>query len=130
MVQRVREASVAVDGDVVSSIGPGLLVLVGVASGDSPERADRLAAKVAALRIFENEAGRFDRSLVDVGGEALVVSQFTLIADTRKGNRPSFTDAARPEDAQPLCERFCDALRAEGVPVHAGVFGARMDVSL
>ncbi len=130
MVQRVREASVAVDGDVVSSIGPGVLVLVGVASGDSPEQADRLAAKVAALRIFENEAGRFDRSLVDVGGEALVVSQFTLIADTRKGNRPSFTDAARPEDAQPLCERFCDALRAEGVPVHTGVFGARMEVSL
>ena len=115
VVQRVREASVAVDGDVVSSIGRGVVVLVGVASGDSPEQADRLAAKIAALRIFENDAGRFDRSLVDVGGEALVVSQFTLMADTRKGNRPSFTDAARPEDAQPLCERFCDALRAEGV---------------
>ena len=130
MVQRVREASVAVDGNVVSAIGPGLVVLVGVASGDSPEQADRLAAKVAALRIFENDAGRFDRSLVDVAGEALVVSQFTLVADTRKGNRPSFTDAARPEDAQPLCERFGDALRAEGVPVQTGVFGARMEVSL
>jgi D-tyrosyl-tRNA(Tyr) deacylase len=130
VVQRVREASVAVDGEVVAECGTGLVILLGVASGDDEAAAERLAGKIARLRIFENEEGRFDRSLLDVGGEALAVSQFTLIADTRKGNRPSFTDAARPEVAEPLYERFCAALEAEGVPVARGVFGARMEVGL
>jgi D-tyrosyl-tRNA(Tyr) deacylase len=103
---------------------------VGVARGDEPGAAERLAGRIARLRIFENEDGRFDRSLVDVGGAALVVSQFTLLADTAKGNRPSFTDAAPPEEAEPLYERFCEALRALGVEVATGVFGARMEVEL
>lgn len=119
-----------VDGDVVSSCSRGVVVLLGVATGDTVEQAERLAGKVARLRVFENDAGKFDRSLCDVGGEALVVSQFTLIADTRKGNRPSFTDAARPEDAEPLYEAFCAALEREGVRVARGVFGARMEVAL
>jgi D-tyrosyl-tRNA(Tyr) deacylase len=130
VVQRVREASVTVDGDLVSSSGAGLLVLLGVAIADTGETADRLAGKVARLRIFEDDDGRFDRSLLDAGGEALVVSQFTLIADTRKGNRPSFTAAAAPEAAEHLYERFCTALEAEGVAVARGIFGARMEVSL
>jgi D-aminoacyl-tRNA deacylase len=130
VVQRVREASVAVDGEVVCACGRGLVILLGVASGDDEAAAARLAGKIARLRVFENEGGRFDRSLLDVGGEALAVSQFTLIADTRKGNRPSFTEAARPEVAEPLYERFCAALEAEGVPVAQGVFGARMEVGL
>ena len=121
-----------VEGDVVSRIGAGLVVLLGVAEGDTDAEAERLAGKVARLRIFENEEGRFDRSLLDVGGEALVVSQFTLLADTSKGNRPSFASAARPEIAEPLYETFCRVLEAEGegVRVSRGVFGARMDVSL
>ena len=130
VVQRVSEASVAVGDDVVGAIGRGAAVLLGVASNDTGEDADRLAGKVARLRIFENEDGRLDGSLVDVDGEVLVVSQFTLIADTRKGNRPSFTDAARPEEAEPLYERFCAALQDEGIAVAQGVFGARMDVAL
>ena len=130
VVQRVSEASVSVGDDVVGAIGRGALVLLGVASTDTDEDAERLAAKIARLRIFENEDGRFDRALVDVGGEALVVSQFTLIADTRKGNRPSFTDAARPEVAKPLYARFCAAMRDEGIAVAEGVFGARMEVAL
>jgi D-tyrosyl-tRNA(Tyr) deacylase len=105
-------------------------VLLGVAEGDTASDVERLAGKVARLRIFENDGGKFDRSLLDVGGEALVVSQFTLIADTEKGNRPSFARAARPEQAEPLYERFCDALAALGVPVARGVFGARMAVEL
>ncbi len=130
VVQRVSSASVTVDGDVVSRIGPGLVVLLGVAAGDAPEPAERLAGKVARLRIFENDDGRFDASLLDARGEALVVSQFTLIADTRKGNRPSFTDAASPNDAEAIYDAFCSALAAESVPVARGVFGARMQVSL
>jgi D-tyrosyl-tRNA(Tyr) deacylase len=130
VVQRVTEASVNVGGEVVGACGPGLAILLGVAATDDAATADRLAAKVARLRIFENDEGRFDRSLLDVGGAALVVSQFTLVADTRKGNRPSFTDAAAPELAEPLYERFCGALEAEGVPVARGVFGARMEVAL
>jgi D-tyrosyl-tRNA(Tyr) deacylase len=130
VVQRVREASVRVGDDEVGSCGFGLAILLGVAEGDDDADAERLAPKVARLRIFENEEGRFDRSLLDVGGEALVVSQFTLIADTRKGNRPSFTGAAPPEVAEPLYECFCRALEREGVPVARGVFGARMEVSL
>ena len=130
VVQRVQHASVVVGGETVSDIGPGLVVLLGVAASDSTSECDRLAAKVARLRIFEDDGGRFDRSLGDVSGEALVVSQFTLVADTRKGSRPSFTDAAAPDLAEPLYERFCEALRELGVPVQTGVFGARMEVSL
>ena len=130
VLQRVREASVSVDGEVVGACGCGLAILLGVAEEDDEAAAERLAGKVARLRIFENESGRFDRSLLDVAGEALVVSQFTLIADTRKGNRPSFTDAAHPDVAEPLYERFCSALEAEGVRTARGVFGARMEVSL
>lgn len=130
VVQRVSRASVAVDGRIAAEIGPGLLVLLGVASGDGAGEAERLAGKVARLRVLENEDGRFDRSLLDTGGAALVVSQFTLLADTAKGNRPSFAGAAPPEAAEPLYERFCAALRELGVPVATGVFGARMAVEL
>lgn len=119
-----------VDGRVAAEIGLGLLVLLGVAAGDDAGEAERLAGKVARLRVFENEDGRFDRSLLDTGGAALVVSQFTLIADTAKGNRPSFAGAATPEAAEPLYEAFCAALRELGVPVETGVFGARMAVEL
>jgi D-tyrosyl-tRNA(Tyr) deacylase len=115
---------------VAGEIGRGLCVLLGIAGGDAADDADRLAAKIARLRIFPDEEGRFDRSLLDVGGSALVVSQFTLLADTSKGNRPSFTAAAPPEEAEPLYERFCQALRGLGVPVEQGVFGASMAVEL
>lgn len=111
-------------------IGPGLCILLGVARGDDAAAAERLAAKIARLRIFENEDGKFDLSVLDIGGGALVVSQFTLIADTVKGNRPSFTEAAPPEQAEPLYEVFCSALAALGVRVEKGVFGARMAVEL
>jgi D-tyrosyl-tRNA(Tyr) deacylase len=130
VVQRVSEASVTVGGDVVGACGPGLAILLGVAGDDDDATAERMAAKVARLRIFENDEGRFDRSLLDTDGEALVVSQFTLLADTRKGNRPSFSAAAPPEDAGALYERFCAALQTEGVRVARGVFGARMVFSL
>ena len=126
VVQRVSRARSTPGG----AIGRGLCVLLGVARGDEPEDATRLAGKLARLRIFPDEDGRFDRSLLDVGGEALVVSQFTLLADTAKGNRPSFTDAAPPELAEPLYERFCFELRALGVPVETGVFGAKMEIEL
>jgi D-tyrosyl-tRNA(Tyr) deacylase len=126
VVQRVSAARATPGG----SIGAGVLVLLGVSHGDEDAGADALAVKVARLRIFENDDGKFDRSLLDVGGAALVVSQFTLIADTRKGNRPSFAHAARPEHAEPLYERFCAALRELGVHVEQGVFGARMQVEL
>ena len=125
-MQRVSRASSTPGG----AIGAGLLVLLGVAAEDADADADALAGKVARLRIFENEEGRFDRSLLDGAGAALVVSQFTLIADTAKGNRPSFAGAARAEEAEPLYERFCGALRELGVPVEQGVFGARMAVEL
>ncbi|HEX7083295.1 MAG TPA: D-aminoacyl-tRNA deacylase [Gaiellaceae bacterium] len=125
-MQRVTRARVTPGG----AIGAGLCVLLGVADGDDEAAADALAGKVARLRIFADEEGRFDRSLLDTGGEALVVSQFTLLADTRKGNRPSFTAAAPPELAEPLYLRFCEALRALGVRVETGVFGARMQVDL
>ena len=130
VVQRVSGARVRVGEEVAGEIGPELCVLLGVARGDDAARAARLAEKVARLRIFENDEGRFDRSLLDVGGEALVVSQFTLIADTAKGNRPSFTDAASPEEAEPVYEAFCEALRDLRIDVAAGVFGARMSVEL
>ena len=130
VVQRVAEARVVVGGDVVGEIGPGLCVLLGVARGDDELAAGRLAENVARLRIFENDDGKFDRSLVDTGGAALVVSQFTLIANTAKGNRPSFTDAAPPDEAERLYETFCSALLALGVDVEKGSFGARMQVEL
>ena len=129
VVQRVSRARVRVGEEVAGEIGPGLCVLLGVARGDDAETAVRLAEKVARLRIFENEDGRFHRSLLDVGGEALVVGQFTLIGDTTKGNRPTFGEAAPPEEAEPLYERFCEMLRELGVEVATGVFGARMEVS-
>jgi D-tyrosyl-tRNA(Tyr) deacylase len=130
VIQRVREARVRVDGGLEAEIGPGLCVLLGVAEDDGEEVARRLAGKVARLRIFENEEGKFDLSLLDTGGAALVVSQFTLIADTAKGNRPSFTDAARPEQAEPLYNAFCAALEGEGIEVARGRFGARMLVEI
>ena len=128
--QRVTRARVSVDGAVVGEIGAGLCVLLGVAEGDGETEAVQLAGKIARLRIFPDGDGRFDRSLLDTGGAALVVSQFTLIADTAKGNRPSFAGAARPEQAEPLYERFRQELRELGVPVEAGVFGAKMQVEL
>ena len=126
VVQRVSRARVTPGG----GIGPGLCVLLGVAEGDGEEQAARLAGKVARLRIFPDDSGRFDRSVVDVAGGALVVSQFTLIADTAKGNRPSFADAAPPGHAEALYERFCSELRDHDVPVETGVFGAKMEIEL
>jgi D-tyrosyl-tRNA(Tyr) deacylase len=130
--QRVSEARVRVDGAVVGEIGVGLSVLLGVARADGEEEAGRLAAKIARLRIFADESGRFDRSLLDVGGAALVVSQFTLLADTkrRKGTRPDFSAAAPADEAEPLYEAFCQALRDLGVHVDTGIFGASMRVEL
>jgi D-tyrosyl-tRNA(Tyr) deacylase len=130
LIQRVRSASVAVDGQVVGAIAAGFLVLLGVAHADGEAEAIWLAHKVAGLRLFEDGDGKFNLSLHDVGGAALVVSQFTLYGDARKGRRPSFTDAARPEQAEPLCNRFVEALRGEGVRVETGAFGARMAVAL
>ena len=126
VIQRVSRASSSPGG----AIGGGLCVLLGIGESDDEAAAVRLAEKVARLRIFENADGKFDRSLLDTGGEALVVSQFTLIADTAKGNRPSFSGAARPETAEPLYERFAGALRELGVQVETGVFGARKTVEL
>ena len=122
----------AVDGEAVAEIGAGLCILLGVAEEDGEGEAVRLAAKVAHLRIFENDLGKFDLSVLDTGGEALVVSQFTLIADSKrqKGTRPDFSKAARPEQAEPLYELFCQELRNQGVPVQTGVFGARMELEL
>ena len=125
LVQRVSDASVTVDGEEVARIGRGLLVLLGVRQGDSEAEADRIAAKLLALRIFEDDAGKMNLNVGDVGGDVLCVSQFTLYGDTRKGNRPSFVGAAPPEEAEPLYERVREALGAQG-----GVFGARMAVSL
>lgn len=125
VVQRVSEASVEVDGERVAAIGAGLLVLLGVARGDTDEQADRLARRLLALRVFEDEQGRMNRSVTDGGGEVLCISQFTLLADTRKGNRPSFTEAAPAEEAEPLYERVRAGLGAQG-----GRFGARMAVRL
>ncbi len=130
VVQRVSGAQVLVEGETVGEVGHGLCVLLGVAADDDRAVAARLAGKVARLRIFENEAGKFDRSVLDVHGGALVVSQFTLIADTAKGNRPSFTAAAPPEQAEQLYEAFCDALGNEGLDVGRGRFGARMLVEI
>ena len=131
VLQRVREASVTVDGERISEIGAGLLLLVGVADGDGEAEADWLAEKVAGLRVFRDEEGKMNLSVRDVGGGVLAVSQFTLLADTRKGKRPSFVRAAPPEKAEPLFEYFCERLRHAGLaPVETGRFGAMMDVAL
>jgi D-tyrosyl-tRNA(Tyr) deacylase len=130
VVQRVTYASVTVEGEVVGAIGSGLLVLLGVATDDTAWEADRLAGKVARLRIFESADEKLDLSVLDTGGEILVVSQFTLLADATKGNRPGFSRAARSEVAKPLVERFCAALSGQGIPVATGVFGSRMSVEL
>jgi D-tyrosyl-tRNA(Tyr) deacylase len=129
VIQRVTRASVTVDAHIVGEIASGLVLLVGVAPTDDGAVARRVAGKVAELRIFADDAGHFDRSLLDTGGAALVVSQFTLLADVRKGRRPGFTDAAAPDVAAPIVDSFADALRALGVTVEMGVFGAKMSVS-
>ncbi|MAX26083.1 MAG: D-tyrosyl-tRNA(Tyr) deacylase [Phycisphaeraceae bacterium] len=130
-LQRVSSASVTVDQNVVGQIDQGLLLLTGVGHDDTPQIIDKMAVKVANLRIFSDEDGKFNLSLLDVNGGALVVSQFTLYADARKGRRPSYTDAGKPEIASPLCDRFADQLSQLGVsPVQAGIFGADMKVAL
>jgi D-tyrosyl-tRNA(Tyr) deacylase len=128
--QRVSRARVSVGGAATGEIGAGLVVLLGVERGDTQVQADRLADKIARLRVFEGDDGRFARSVLDTGGPALVISQFTLLADARKGTRPDFSRAAPPDVAEPLYERFAEALGRLGVPVERGVFGARMDVEL
>ena len=130
LVQRVLSAQVRVEEELTGAIGPGLLVFLGVEKGDTENEAIYLANRTAHLRIFSDDAGRFNRSLKDELGSVLVVSQFTLMADTRRGHRPSFTDAAPPELAAPLVDRYADALRVEGVEVATGRFGAHMRVSL
>ena len=126
----MSSASVSVDGEVLGRIGTGLVVLLGVAEGDEEDQAGKLAEKISRLRVFDDDEGRMGRSLLDVGGAALCVSQFTLYGDTRRGLRPSFTEAAEPERAERLYEVFCERLRACGVPVETGSFGARMVVGL
>lgn len=130
LIQRVSEARVTVAGREVGAIGPGLLILVCAMEGDDTARADQLATKIAKLRIFKDEAGKMNLSLADTGGAALVVSQFTLAADTSRGNRPGFSTAARPDEGERLYLHFSDALRALGIPVANGEFGADMDVAL
>ncbi|MEM7626033.1 MAG: D-aminoacyl-tRNA deacylase [Planctomycetota bacterium] len=131
LIQRVTHGSVVVDERAVGEIGRGYVLLVGVGPGDDERVADRMADKIVNLRLFENEAGKFDRSLLEVGGEALVVSQFTLFGDARKGRRPSFVGAARPEMAELLCDHFAKQLRVLGVAsVATGRFGAHMDVTI
>ena len=130
LLQRVTRASVRADGEEVARIGPGLLILLGVKAGDAPNASERLAERCAELRIFEDDEGKMNRSVRDVGGEALVVSQFTLYADASRGRRPGFEPAARPEEAEPAYARFCEALASHGVPTRRGVFGATMEVDL
>lgn len=130
VIQRVTRAAVAVDDQEVARIGPGLCILLGIGEDDGPAEAAELALKVAQMRIFRDAVGYFNRSILDIEGQALVVSQFTLYADCRRGRRPSFSDAARPEVAEPLVEHFAQALRAAGVPVQAGIFGAMMLVEI
>ena len=130
VVQRVKESHVAIDGEVVARIGPGLLVLLGVATGDTVKNADYLADKISHLRIFEDDQEKMNRSLLDTGGDMLVVSQFTLMGDCRKGRRPSFIKAARPEEADPIYEFFVQRVRKKGVHVETGRFRAIMAVSL
>ncbi|MBT3286118.1 MAG: D-tyrosyl-tRNA(Tyr) deacylase [Victivallales bacterium] len=130
LIQRVAEASVRIDGEVVGTIGPGILVLLGVREGDTEKEADFLAEKCLNLRIFEDEAGKMNRSVLDMEGEVLVVSQFTLYGDCRKGRRPSYTDAAPPLVSEPLYEHFVKQVRERGVHTATGRFGAMMAVSL
>ncbi|HVK11323.1 MAG TPA: D-aminoacyl-tRNA deacylase [Gemmataceae bacterium] len=130
VVQRVRSSRVVVSGTVVGEIGPGLLVLLGVRTGDAADQARWMADKVVGLRVFEDDQGKMNRSLLETGGSVLAVSQFTLYGDVLKGRRPSFIDAARPEVAEPLYQAFVNAVRLHGVPVATGVFGADMAVEL
>lgn len=130
LLQRVSRASVTVDGRVTGQIERGYVILLGVTHSDTPAEAAWLAAKVAGLRLFEDEAGKLNRSLADVGGAFLVISQFTLYGEARKGRRPSFTAAARPEQAEPLVDFFCRQLRQQGFAVATGVFGAHMEVEI
>jgi D-tyrosyl-tRNA(Tyr) deacylase len=130
ILQRVKSGRVLVAGHAIAEIARGLVILLGIGQGDGEEQVQTLTEKIANLRIFEDEQGKMNRSLLDVGGKAIVVSQFTLYADTRKGRRPSFTDAALPETARPLVERFAERLRNLGVPTQTGEFGAHMIVEI
>jgi D-tyrosyl-tRNA(Tyr) deacylase len=130
LLQRITHARVSVDGETIAECGSGLVILLGVGHTDGEEQAAFLAQKIATLRIFEDQDGKVNRSILDAGGEAIVVSQFTLYADVRKGRRPSFTDAALPEAASPLVDRFVDLLKAQGVPTQKGEFGAHMLVEI
>ncbi len=130
LIQRVSQGKVSVEGKTIAEIGQGLVILLGVGEGDGKEEIDYLAKKIAQLRIFEDEQGKMNLSLLDVGGEAIVVSQFTLYADTRKGRRPSFIHAAPPEIASPLVDKFVDTLLAHGIKTQSGEFGANMLVEI
>jgi D-aminoacyl-tRNA deacylase len=130
LLQRVSKASVTVDGRIISEIGKGLVILLGIGHGDGEQQASFLTEKIANMRVFEDEQGKTNLSILDVKGEAIVVSQFTLYADTRKGRRPSFIDAALPDAAEPLVTRFVDLLRERGVPTQTGKFGAHMEVEI
>jgi D-tyrosyl-tRNA(Tyr) deacylase len=130
VLQRVRRASVSVDGQIVGSIGKGIMLLIGVADSDTAADIDFVADKCVNLRIFEDDEGKMNRSLLDIGGEVLAISQFTLLGDTRKGRRPSFIRAAPPEQGEMLYERFVETIRSSGVPVETGIFGEMMDVDL
>ncbi len=130
VLQRVSQASVVVDGETVGAVGPGFLALVGIGHDDTPQTVDWMAEKTAVLRVFEDDAGKMNRSILDVGGSVLAVSQFTLYGDCRKGRRPAFTDAAPPELAKSLYERYVEKLKEQGIGVQTGVFAADMKVSL
>ena len=130
VIQRVLEAQVVVDRKVIARIGPGLVILLGVAKDDTPEDVNRLADRILSFRIFDDDAGRMNRSVQEIGGQLLVVSQFTLVADIEKGRRPNFTSAAGPELAEALYRKFVDRLTASGLTIETGLFGARMIVSL
>lgn len=130
LLQRITQARVSVEGKTIAECGPGLVILLGIGQTDGEEQAAFLAQKIAKLRIFEDSEGKFNRSILDVSGEAIVVSQFTLYADVRKGRRPSFTDAALPETASPLVDRFVELLKCQGVPTQKGEFGAHMLVEI
>ena len=130
VLQRVREASVKVDGDIIGQIGQGLLILICAMQGDTEAEAEQLALKISKLRIFEDDLGKMNLSIKDIGGSALIVSQFTLAADTSRGNRPGFSPAAAPEDGRRLYEHFSKAVQSQAIPIANGEFGADMDVSL